>query len=130
MSAPQQASLPGIEPAGEAPPALPTPGTRPAAALALLLKNGHLDQREFLDDAGGWRLAAAVFELRALGWPIGTDRVPVTCATGHAASIARYRLDRDALCAHQAGRIAPELVAWLALAVAAFLLPIYGRWFA
>ncbi|MCK2086820.1 helix-turn-helix domain-containing protein [Thauera aromatica] len=130
-STPQQTDLPGIERASEAP-TLPRPNTRPAEALALLQRHGHLDQRQFLDDAGGWRLAAAVHVLRGLGWRIETVRVPVTLANGEAAHIARYRLDRAAgnLRQHQAGGIAPELVAWLALAVVAFLLPLSARWFA
>lgn len=78
-STPQQASLPGLERAAPAA-TLPSPNTRPAEALALLLKRGDLDQREFLDDAGGWRLAAAVHVLRGLGWHIETERVPVTLA--------------------------------------------------
>lgn len=129
-STPLQANLPGIERASEAPPTLPTPNTRPAEALALLLKNGHLDQRQFLDDAGGWRLAAAVHVLRGLGWRINTERVPVTLAGGEPGHIARYRLDRAARAAHQAGGIAPELAGWLVLAAVAFLLPLSARWLA
>jgi len=129
-STPQQADLPGIERASEAPPTLPRPNTRPAEALALLLRYGHLDQREFLDDAGGWRLAAAVHVLRGLGWRIETERVSVTLANGEAAHIARYHLDRAAGKPRQPGFIAPELAAWLVLAVAAFLLPLSARWFA
>ncbi|MCK2127652.1 helix-turn-helix domain-containing protein [Thauera aromatica] len=131
-STPRKTGLPGIRRASEAPPTLPRPNTRPAEALALLQRHGHLDQRQFLDDAGGWRLAAAVHVLRGLGWRIETVRVPVTLANGEAAHIARYRLDHTTgtLHRHQAGGIAPELVAWLALAVVAFLLPLSARWFA
>ena len=128
MSGSTQGDLPGIAPAGEAPPILPSSGTRPAEALALLLKNGSLDQRQFLDDANGWRLAAAVHRLRSLGWPVRTERVPVYCSNGHASTIARYRLDREALRKHQAGGIWPELAAWLAFASAALALPFAGRW--
>jgi len=113
-STPQQTDLPGLERASEAP-TMPSPNTRPAEALALLLKRGDLDQRQFLDDAGGWRLAAAVHVLRGLGWRIETERVPVTLANGEAAHIARYRLDRPPR-PHQAGLIRPDLAAWLALA--------------
>lgn len=127
-STPQQANLPGIERASTAPPALPNPHTRPAEALALLLKRGYLDQREFLDDAGGWRLAAAVHVLRGLGWHIYTERVPVALAGGEPGHIARYRLDRPAHATHQAGGIAPELAAWLLLAAVAYLLPLSARW--
>lgn len=116
-STPQQADLPGIERASQAP-TLPNPNTRPAEALALLLKRGDLDQREFLDDAGGWRLAAAVYVLRGLGWRITTERVPVTLAGGEPRHIARYRLDRAAHAAHQAGGITPEFAGLLAVVAA------------
>lgn len=128
-STPQQATLPGLEPAAQAP-TLPSPNTRPAEALALLLKRGALDQREFLDDAGGWRLAAAVHVLRGLGWRITTEHVPATLAGGEPGHIASYRLDRAAHAAHQTGGIAPELAGWLALAAVAVLLPLSARWFA
>lgn len=128
-STPQQATLPGLERAAQAP-TLPSPNTRPAEALALLLKRGALDQREFLDDAGGWRLAAAVHVLRGLGWRIETEHVPVTLAGGEPGHIARYRLDRAAHAARQTGGIAPELAGWLALAAVAILLPMSARWFA
>lgn len=128
-STPQQATLPGLERAAQAP-TLPSPNTRPAEALALLLKRGALDQREFLDDAGGWRLAAAVHVLRGLGWHITTEHVPVTLASGDPGHIARYRLDRAAHAAHQTGGIAPELAGWLALLAVVFLLPLSARWFA
>ncbi|MHB1373911.1 MAG: helix-turn-helix domain-containing protein [Thauera sp.] len=128
-SAPLQASLPGLERAAQAP-TLPSPNTRPAEALALLLKRGALDQRQFLDDAGGWRLAAAVHVLRGLGWHIETEYAPVTLAGGEPGHIARYRLDRAAHATHQAGGIAPELAGWLALLAVVFLLPLSARWFA
>lgn len=130
-STPQQAALPGIERASEAP-RMPRPKTRPAEALALLIAREHVDQRDFLDVRGGWRLAAAIHDLRALGWRIETELVPEVLANGEVTHIARYRLDRAAgnLRQHQAGFIAPELAAWLVLAVVAFLLPLSGRWFA
>ncbi|MFP5402588.1 MAG: hypothetical protein ACLGH1_11675 [Gammaproteobacteria bacterium] len=126
----QQADPPGIERAAEAPPTLPSPHTRPAEALALLLHREHLDQRDFLDDAGGWRLAAAVHVLRGLGWHIETEYAPVTLAGGEPGHIARYRLDRAAHAAHQAGGVTPELAGWLALLAVVFLLPLSARWFA
>lgn len=129
-STPLQADLPGIERASEAPPVLPRPNTRPAEALALLMQRGHLDQREFLDDVGGWCLAAAVHVLRGLGWRIRTEHVPVVLANGEAAHIARYRLDQPSRARAQAGRIVPELAAWLAVLAVAGLLPLAARWFA
>lgn len=128
QSSADSTALPGIERASEAPPAAPKPNTRPAEALALLLRSGSLDQREFLDDAGGWRLADAVHVLRRLGWPIKTERVTVTLANGEQARIARYHLDRAAPPPRQQGTIAPELAGCLALAAVAFLLHLLARW--
>lgn len=123
-STPHQASLPGIERASKAP-AMPTPNTRPAEALALLVRNGHLDQRDFLQERRGWRLAAAVHVLRRLGWPIKTVSIPLVLANGESAHVARYVLDRQA-----AGFIAPELVGWLAIVTpaAAGVLALVLRW--
>jgi hypothetical protein len=56
--------------------------------------------------------------------------VPVVLAGGEPGHIARYRVDRAAHAAHQAGGIAPELAGWLALAAVALLLPLSARWFA
>lgn len=127
---PQQADLPGIARASEAPPMLPKPNTRPAEALALLMKSGCLDQLTFLDDAGGWRLAAAVHVLRGLRWPIRSERVPVVLANGETASIARYSLERPVASRNQGGSIAPELAAWLVLFAVAGLLHLAARWVA
>ncbi len=107
-------------------PSDPTPGTRPAEALSLLLERGSIDQREFLDDAGGWRLSDAIYELRRRGWPIETIRVQTTSAAGKKSRIARYRLDRAAVRRHQEGNVAPELAGWLALAIVAVLLGLAG----
>ncbi len=70
--------------------------------------------------------------LRGLGWHIHTERVPVTLANGESTHIARYRLERAATGAasRQSGRVAPELAAWLVLAVVVVLLPLSARWFA
>jgi hypothetical protein len=128
QSSADSTALAGIERTSEAPPTDPKPNTRPAEALALLLRHGILDQREFLDDAGGWRLADAIHVLRRLGWPIKTERVTVTLANGERARIARYHLDRAAAPLRQQGIIAPEIVGWLALAAVAFLLHLLARW--
>jgi hypothetical protein len=117
---PTQASLPGFEPAALAP-VMPTPGTRPAEALAMLIANECIDQRDFLAVRAGWRLAAAVFELRAFGWRIHTHHVPITLANGEAAYIARYALDRSCVPASQTGYVAPGLVCWLAAVAPLFI---------
>lgn len=130
-STPQQEALPGMERASEAP-IMPRPSTRPAEALALLIARPHVDQRDFLDAHGGWRLAAAVYELRALGWPILTEHVPVVLDNGECSHIARYRLDWTGLGWRQGGYIAPALAGWLAIAapLAAVALAFASRWLA
>lgn len=131
FTAARQEAFPGFEPLPLAP-IMPAPNTRPAEALAMLIEREHIDQREFLDVQGGWRLAAAVHILRALGWRIETEHVPVVLDNGEQAHIARYRLDRSNLPRQQAGRVTVEgLLWWLAFAnVLAVVLTFGSRWFA
>ncbi len=68
------------------PPPLPTVGTR-AYNLLQELANGPLDQTDGLALGQGWRMAAAVFELRSDGWPI--ESRPIYAGR---ARIARYAL--------------------------------------
>lgn len=76
-------------------PAWPTKNTLPAHALDLLLQGNVFDHREFLDGHGSWRLAAVVFQLRALGWPIETIEVASPSPENVARTIARYKLPAD-----------------------------------
>lgn len=63
------------------------PGTR--AVLDLLRANpGGVTALDALDAVGSFRLGARIYELRELGYPIGTDWI--TTASGK--RIARYRL--------------------------------------
>lgn len=74
-------------------PAMPTPGTLADKALALLRAGAELDHPAFESVTGSWRLAAVVFELRALGWPIEATDYPATpTAQGTARRVALYRL--------------------------------------
>lgn len=50
----------------------PKEGTRADRALSLLLSGEGFNHPDFIGQCGSWRLAAAVFELRKLGWPIET----------------------------------------------------------
>lgn len=79
-------------------PAMPTPGTLAHKALVLLRAGAAVDHPTFEAATGSWRLAAVVFELRALGWPIeATDRPASTTTKGVTRHIALYRLDVEAL---------------------------------
>jgi hypothetical protein len=60
-----------------------------------MMMNGHMiDSPHFEDATQSWRLAAAIFTLRSLGWPITTIDVPCPTAKMPNRVIARYRLDR------------------------------------
>lgn len=97
MTAPNtQTCLPGFEPQTRAP-VMPTPFTRDANALAALIADEWVDQAGALDSVGTWRLADAVYCLRALGWPIQSEAVTIqSAASGKPIRVARYRLDRSA----------------------------------
>lgn len=53
-------------------PTWPTRGTLAEKALIELLDGRKLDHPTFEAETGSWRLAALVFQLRALGWPVQT----------------------------------------------------------
>ena len=57
-------------------PASPKRNTLADRALKRFLDGHVFDHPDFLEGAGSWRLAAVVFQLRALGWPIDTIEVP------------------------------------------------------
>lgn len=115
-----QEPLPGFERPIFAP-VMPSAGTRPAEALAMLIANQCIDQRDFLAMHAGWRLAAAVFELRALGWRILSHHAPVILDSGECVHIARYSLDRSNMPSSQVGFIAPGLACWLAAVAPLFV---------
>ncbi|HNU09741.1 MAG TPA: hypothetical protein PKJ45_00070 [Rubrivivax sp.] len=73
-------------------PSWPSRGTLADAALARFLAGDRLDHRDFLNARGSWRLAAVVFELRALGWPIEAETLAAPTDENPARCIARYWL--------------------------------------
>ena len=73
-------------------PAWPKRNTLADRALKLFLDGRVFDHPDFLEGAGSWRLAAVVFQLRALGWPIETIEVPSPTDEFPARVIALYRL--------------------------------------
>jgi hypothetical protein len=79
----------------DAPPFCPTwpkPNTLADRALRMLLDGKVFDHPDFLDGCGSWRLAAVVFQLRALGWPIETVEIPSPSEEHPERMIALYRL--------------------------------------
>lgn len=73
-------------------PTWPTRGTLAHRALALLLDGSALDHPTFEATTGSWRLAAVVFELRALGWPVQSEELPAPTADSASRRIAQYRI--------------------------------------
>lgn len=73
-------------------PTWPTKHTLEDKALAVLMTGRAINHPEFEGDCGSWRLAAVVFNLRALGWPI--DTIPTPCPTEKSPgrTVAQYHL--------------------------------------
>jgi hypothetical protein len=79
----------------EPPPFCPTWPKRNSLAdraLKLFLDGKVFDHPDFLAGSGSWRLAAVVFQLRTLGWPITTIEVPSPTEQYPARTIALYKL--------------------------------------
>lgn len=78
-------------------PSWPTRGTLADRCLKLLLDGKVIDHPDFLAGCGSWRLAAVIFSLRALGWPIETIEVPAPSEEHPGRTIALYRLPKKAI---------------------------------
>jgi hypothetical protein len=79
----------------ELPPFCPTWPKRNSLAdraLKLLLDGKVFDHPDFLAGSGSWRLAAVVFQLRTLGWPVTTIEVPSPTEQHRGRTIALYKL--------------------------------------
>ena len=72
----------------------PARNTLAALALKRLLDGAADDHMDFLSTSGSWRLAAVIYELRELGWPIDTHDVPAPTKEKPDRVIALYRLPR------------------------------------
>lgn len=72
------------------------------AALGLMLEGCTIDHPGFERETGSWRLAAAIRQLRAAGWPVQSVDVPDTLADGRPRYVARYHLPADAIAAARA----------------------------
>jgi hypothetical protein len=73
-------------------PSWPKRNTLADRALKLFLDGKVFDHPDFLDGCGSWRLAAVVFQLRTLGWPIETHDIPSPSAEHAGRTIALYKL--------------------------------------
>ena len=73
-------------------PAWPTRHTLADRALKLFLDGKVFDHPDFLEGSGSWRLAAVVFQLRTLGWPIDTLEIPAPSIEHPGRTIALYKL--------------------------------------
>lgn len=73
-------------------PAWPNSAGLASAALHLMLDGAEIDHREFMGEAHSHRLAAYVYDLRALGWPVETALEAAPTSDCPSRTIARYRL--------------------------------------
>ena len=89
MTAPQQMAL--IEPPPFAP-SWPSPNGMASAALHLMLGGAKIDHQEFMGELHSHRLAAYIYDLRAMGWPVETTLEAAPTADCPGRTIARYSL--------------------------------------
>ena len=73
-------------------PAWPERNTLADRALKLFLDGKVFDPPDFLEGSGSWRLAAVVFQLRTLGWPVETVEVPSPSEEHPGRKITLYKL--------------------------------------
>ena len=72
----------------------PEPGTQNARLLNYLRKQARINPLQSWKILGIYRLSARVFELKALGHKIVTDRLTVRNGWGEEISVASYRLEQ------------------------------------
>lgn len=78
-------------------PVWPTPNTLPARCLSLMLAGQSLTHQEFIDAAGSWRLAAVIFTLKELGWPVESYEISAPTIDAPGRHICRYYLSQKAI---------------------------------
>lgn len=78
-------------------PIWPNPNTLPARCLAMLLNGQALTSPEFQAITGSWRLAAVIFTLKCLGWPIVSLEIPAPTKEAPDRYISRYSLPQKAI---------------------------------
>lgn len=101
MNAAEQLTLFALPPLA---PTWPRRGTLAERALGMLLDGRGIDHPTFEAEAGSWRLAAVVFELRALGWPVHTNELPAPTKDCPGRAIAVYSMSAR----HLADLLAPR----------------------
>jgi hypothetical protein len=74
-------------------PTLPKRGSLPHRALQVLASGKMIDHQDFENLTESWRLAAAIFTLRVLGWCIETIEIPSPTEHCPQRVIALYKLD-------------------------------------
>ncbi len=76
-------------------PVWPTPNTLPARCLSLLLAGHSLTHQDFIAVTGSWRLAAVIFTLKELGWPVLDYEIPAPTVEAPSRHISRYYLGQE-----------------------------------
>lgn len=73
-------------------PRWPNPNSMASTALRMMLDGQEVDHDGFMLKVHSHRLAAYVFDLRTLGWPVETMQIPAPTNECPGRTIARYRL--------------------------------------
>lgn len=73
-------------------PTWPEKNTLADRALKMLMDGKMIDHPDFESSTQSWRLAAVVFQLRTLGWPVETVEVPSPTPDAPDRVIALYHL--------------------------------------
>lgn len=73
-------------------PTWPAKGTLADSALTMFMDGRMIDHPDFEAATQSWRLAAVVFQLRDLGWPIESIEIPSPTADAPGRAIALYYL--------------------------------------
>lgn len=86
----QESLFPELEPKSIQPP----PKTLTSRLLESFKENRALTSPDFQNLTGSWRLAAVVFELKGLNWPILTIRISAPSPSRQNRRIARYFMSK------------------------------------
>lgn len=73
-------------------PTWPTRNTLADCALGELMNGKMIDHHDFEDGTQSWRLGAVIFNLRTLGWPVETIKIPAPTERSPARLVALYHL--------------------------------------
>ena len=78
-------------------PRWPNPNTLPASAIARMLNSERITHRDFDNETGSWRLAAVIYTLKGLGWPIASSEIPSPTVENPHRVISRYYLPANVI---------------------------------